>query len=109
MNVMICFEVGSNQEEVRQALVAKGYLSSWQVKRGRDILTFHLPSNALWKKGEHTSPASAKEDLTKSAKKLNTKVVRAVTMVISKWDGLTGSPVSSDTTASIAETAETSS
>ena len=91
MNVMICFEVSENQAQVRKELIASGYMSSWKVKRGRDETTYNLPSNALWKKGENMSPAKAKEDLSKSAKKLNVKVVRALALVVSKWDGVTGS------------------
>ena len=96
MNVMLCFEVSGKQDEIRQELASKGYMSSWKVTRGKDQLTFHLPSTAMWKKGENFSPAKAKEDLQKTAKGLNVKVVRTVAMVVSKWDGMTGSPVSSE-------------
>ena len=100
MNVMICFEVSEKQEQVRKDLTANGYLPSWKVKRGRDETTFHLPSNALWNKGEHMSPAKAKEDLKKSAKQRNVKVLRAVALVVSKWDGMTGSSYGSGETVS---------
>jgi|ERR1035437_9325660 hypothetical protein len=100
MNVMICFEVSEKQEQVRKDLTASGYMSNWKVKRGREESTFHLPSNALWKKGEHMSPAKAKEDLQKSAKKLNAKVLRVVALVVSKWDGMTGSSYGSGETVS---------
>src|ERR1041385_5355219 len=93
MNVMICFEVSAKQDQVRKELTSKGYMSSWKVKRGKDELTFHLPSNAMWKKGENFSPAKAKEDLQKATKALNIKVIRAVALVVSKWDAMTGSPV----------------
>ena len=104
MNVMICFEVSAKQEQVRKELTSKGYMSSWKVKRGKDELTFHLPSNALWSKGEHSSPAKAKEDLQKVSKTLNVKITRVVALVVSKWDGMPGSPVESET--SVKETAE---
>ena len=90
MNVMLCFEVREKQEQVRKNLTANGYMSSWKVKRGRDEITFHLPSNTLWNKGEHMSPAKAKEDLKKFAKQHNVDVLRAVALVVSKWDGITG-------------------
>ena len=93
MNVMICFEVSDKQAQVRKALTSKGYMSSWKVKRGRDELTFYLPSNALWNKGDHFSPAKAKEDLHNACKSLNVKITRTIAMVVSKWDGATGSPV----------------
>ena len=91
MNVMICFDVSEKQEQVRKDLTANGYMSSWKVKRGRDETTFNLPSNVLWKKGEHMSPAKAKEDLKKSSKQRNVKVLRAIALVVGKWDGMTGS------------------
>jgi hypothetical protein len=90
MNVMLCFEVSEKQEQVRKELAANGYMSSWKVKRGHDEITFNLPSNALWNKGEHMSPAKAKEDLKKFAKQHNVDVLRAVALVVSKWDGMTG-------------------
>jgi len=93
---MLCFELSNKQEFVRKELALQGYMSSWKVKRGRDELTFHLPSNALWKKGENFSPALAKEELKKTSGQLGVKVIRAVALVVSKWDGLTGSPVSSE-------------
>lgn len=100
MNVMICFEVSEKQEQIRKELASKGYMSSWKVRRGKDELTFHLPSNALWKKGENFSPAKAKEDLQKAAKNASIKVIRAVALVVSKWDGMTGSPVRSEVSVS---------
>ena len=90
MNVMICFEVSDKQEQVAKELASSGYMSSWRVKRGKDETTYNLPSNALWAKGEHSSPAKAKEDLKKAAKKFKVEVVRAVALVVSKWDGVTG-------------------
>lgn len=90
MNVMICFEVSDNQAQVRKDLIASGYMSSWKVKRGRDETTYNLPSNALWQKGEHMSPAKAKEDLSKVVKKRNVKILRALALVVGKWDGITG-------------------
>src|SRR6185503_10834488 len=93
MNVMICFEVSGKQEQVRKELASKGYMSTWKIKRGKDELTYHLPSNALWKKGENFSPAKAKEDLQKAAKGINVKVIRAVALAVGKWDGMTGSSV----------------
>ncbi len=90
MNVMICFEVSGKLEQVRKELASKGYLSNWRVTRGRDQLTYNLPSAAMWKKGEEMSPAKAKEDLKTSAKKVNVKVTRAIALVVSKWDGVTG-------------------
>ena len=96
MNVMICFEVSSKQEQIRKELASHGYMSSWKVKRGRDELTFHLPSNAMWKKGENFSPSLAKEDLKKTSSQLGVKVIRAVALVVGKWDGMTGSPVGSE-------------
>jgi len=95
MNVMLCFEVSDKHEQVRKELASKGYMSSWKVKRGRDEITFHLPSGAMWNKGEHVSPTSTKEDLKTIASKMNVKVVRAVALVVSKWDGMTGTPVDS--------------
>ena len=90
MNVMLCFEVSEKQEEVRNALASRGYMLSWKIKRGADETSYHLPSNALWKKGEHMSPTMAKEDLNKCAKQLGVKVIRAVAIVVGKWDGMTG-------------------
>ncbi|TAL60587.1 MAG: hypothetical protein EPN85_06985 [Bacteroidetes bacterium] len=90
MNVMICFEVSGKQEQVRKELAALGYMSNWRITRGRDELTFNLPSTALWKKGENMSPAKAKEDLKKTASQLKIKVVRAIALVVGKWDGATG-------------------
>ena len=107
MNAMICFEVSGKQEKVRKILTSKGYMANWKVKRGKDELTFHLPANALWKKGENFSPARAKEDLQKAAKDENVKVLRAVAMVVSKWDAVTGSPVTAGS--SVQETEEISS
>ena len=107
MNVMICFEVSEKQEQVRNELVKKGYMSNWKVKRGNDETTYHLPSNSLWQKGEHASPAKAKEDLKKIAKQLKVEVVRAVAIVVSKWDAVTGTSYGSNAT--IAEPSETTS
>lgn len=90
MNVMICFEVSGKQEQVRNELASNGYMSNWRIVRGRDELTFNLPSNAMWKKGENMSPAKAKEDLKKAATKANVKVVRAIALAVGKWDGMTG-------------------
>lgn len=95
MNVMICFEVSGKQEQVRKELAAHGYMSNWRIVRGRDELTFNLPSNAMWKKGENMSPAKAKEDLKKAATAANTKVVRGIALVVGKWDGMTGESVGS--------------
>ena len=100
MNVMICFEVSAKQEQVRKELASWGYMSSWKIKRGKDELTYHLPSNAMWKKGDTMSPAKAKEDLKKSTSQLNVKVVRAVALVVGKWDGATGTPVGSSASVS---------
>ena len=90
MNVMICFEVSGKQEQVRKELASKGYMSNWRIARGRDEITYNLPSNSMWKKGENMSPAKAKEDLKNAVKQTNTKVVRAVALVIGKWDAMTG-------------------
>lgn len=90
MNVMICFEVSGKQEQVRKELASNGYMSNWSVARGRDVLTYNLPSSAMWKKGENMSPAKAKEDLKKAAKQANVKIVRAIALVVGKWDGMTG-------------------
>ena len=104
MNVMICFEVSSKQEQIRKELASHGYMSSWKIKRGKDELTFHLPSNSMWKKGENFSPAKAKEDLKKASSQIGVKVIRAVALVVGKWDGMTGSPVSAQ--ADVQETIE---
>ena len=90
MNVMICFEVNDKQEQVRAELASKGYMSNWRITRGRDQLTFNLPSSAMWKKSENMSPAKAKEDLKAAAKKVNVKVSRAIALSVGKWDGMTG-------------------
>ena len=90
MNVMICFEVSGKQEQVREQLASLGYMSSWRIVRGRDELTFNLPSTAMWKKGENMSPAKAKEDLKKATSNLKVKTLRAVALVVGKWDGMTG-------------------
>lgn len=90
MNVMICFEVSGKQEQVKKELASNGYMSNWRVARGRDELTYNLPSNAMWKKGENMSPAKAKEDLKKATTQAKVKVVRAVAVVVGKWDGMTG-------------------
>ena len=90
MNVMICFEVSGKLEQVRKELASKGYMSNWRVKRGRDETTYNLPSTALWKKGDNMSPAKAKEDLKKAATQVNVKVVRAMALIVGKWDGMTG-------------------
>lgn len=99
MNVMICFEVSGKQEQVRKELTSHGYMSNWRIVRGRDELTFNLPSSAMWKKGENMSPAKAKEDLKKAASQLNIKVVRAIALVVGKWDGMTGESVGSSSNA----------
>ena len=90
MNVMICFEVSGKQEQVRKELSSLGYMSSWRIARGRDEITFNLPSSAMWKKGENMSPAKAKEDLKKATSQLKVKTLRAVAVVVSKWDAMTG-------------------
>lgn len=95
MNVMISFEVSSKQENIRKELAAIGYMASWKVKRGKDELTYYLPSNCMWKKGETMSPAKAKEDLKKAASQVNTKVIRAIVLPVNNFDGMTGSPVGS--------------
>lgn len=105
MNVMLCFDVSGKHEQVRNELASKGYMSSWKVKRGKDELTFHLPANALWSKGEHMSPAKAKEDLKKATKKLNVEMVRVVALVISKWDGMTGTSADSPSSEPVEEQA----
>ncbi len=107
MNVMLCFEVSGKQEQVRNELSSKGYMSSWRIKRGRDEMTYYLPSNALWKKGDNFSPAKAKEDLKKACTATGAKVVRAVAIVVGKWDAMTGSPIAGERVAESME-AETS-
>jgi len=87
---MICFEVSGKQEQVRKELASNGYMSNWKIVRGRDELTYNLPSTAMWKKGENMSPAKAKEDLKKAAKQEKVNVVRAIAVVVGKWDGMTG-------------------
>lgn len=87
---MICFEVSEKQEEVRKELSSKGYMSSWRATRGRDIITYNLPSTMLWKKSKNMSPAAAKEDLKKAASQLGVKIIRAVAMVVGKWEAMTG-------------------
>ena len=109
MNVMLCFEVSGNQEQVRKELTKRGYMGSWRTKRGRDEITYYLPSNALWKKGENFSPSLAKEDLKKSASAAGVKIVRAMALVVGKWDGMTGSPVASAGSERVAEQVEESS
>ena len=100
MNVMICFEVSGKLEQVRTELSSKGYLSNWRISRGRDEITFNLPTSAMWKKGDNMSPAKAKEDLKNAAKKTNVKIVRAVAVTIGKWDALTGDAINSSVTES---------
>ena len=90
MNIMICFEVSEKQEQVRKELASMGYLSSWRIARGRDAITFNLPSTAMWKKGENMSPTKAKEDLKKITGKLNVKAIRAIAVALGKCDGITG-------------------
>ena len=90
MNVMICFEVSDKQEQVRNSLTSKGYLSSWRITRGHDEITYNLPSTSMWKKGDNMSPAKAKEDLKNACKESKVKMVRVMAMVIGKWDGITG-------------------
>ena len=102
---MLCFEVSAKSEQVRKELASKGYMASWKVKRGKDEMTFHLPAGAMWKKGENFSPAKAKEELQNATKALNVKAVRAIAVVVGKWDAMTGSPVGSS---SVHETAEAS-
>lgn len=106
MNVMLCFEVSGKQEQVRNELASKGYMSSWRTKRGRDEITYFLPSSAMWKKGENFSPAKAKEDLKKCASQLGVKVVRAVALVVGKWDGMTGTPHEGGSPAMVSENME---
>ncbi|MEK6616709.1 MAG: hypothetical protein AABZ32_11485 [Bacteroidota bacterium] len=104
MNVLLCFEVSDNLQRVRKELSAKGYMSSWKIIRGsRDEITFHLPSNTLWKKGENMSPTKAKEDLKKIATQLNVKIIRAVAIAIGKFDGITGTR--HDSESAVVETA----
>ena len=105
MNVMICFEVSGKQEQIRKELSALGYMSNWRIVRGRDELTFNLPSNAMWRKGENMSPAKAKEDLKKAASQHKVKVVRGIAVVVGKWDGMTGENQGAESQAS-AEHAE---
>ncbi len=104
MNVMICFEVSGKQEQVREQLASMGYMSSWRIVRGRDELTFNLPSTAMWRKGENMSPAKAKEDLKKATSQLKVKTLRAVAVVVGKWDGMTGDSQSIES--SVSEAAE---
>jgi hypothetical protein len=91
MNVMICFDVSGKQAQVKEALASLGYMSSWKISRGHDEITFNLPANAMWKKGENMSPAKAKEDLKKAVKEAGVKTIRAIALTIGKWDGVTGS------------------
>lgn len=90
MNVMICFEVSGKQELVKKALASYGYMSTWRISRGHDDITFNLPSNAMWKKGENMSPAKAKEDLKSATKEAGVKTIRAVALSVGKWDGIPG-------------------
>ena len=103
MNVMICFEVSGKQDQLRKELASKGYMSNWRITRGRDELTYNLPSTTMWKKGENMSPAKAKEDLKKAATSVNTKVIRAVAVVVGKWDAMTGEMQGAETPAIAAE------
>jgi hypothetical protein len=96
MNVMICFEVSTKLENVRKELASQGYMSSWKIRRGNDEITYYLPSNAMWKKGENMSPGKAKEDLKKASSQVNVKVLRAVALMVGKFDGMTGTPVGSE-------------
>jgi len=99
MNVMLCFEVSAKQDQLRKELASKGYMSSWKVQRGsRDEITYHLPSNVLWKKGKEMSPTKAKEELKKAATQLNVSIIRTVAITFGKFDGMTGTPVRSDET-----------
>ena len=100
MNVMICFEVSGKLDQVRNDLSSKGYLSNWRITRGRDEITFNLPTAAMWKKGDKMTPAKAKEDLKNVAKHANVKIVRAVAVTIGKWDAFTGDAISSSVTES---------
>ena len=105
MNVLLCFEVSDKPEQVRQQLAGKGYMSSWKVQRGsKDAITYHLPSNVMWKKGKEMSPTKAKEELKKATTQLSVKIIRAVAITVGKFDGVTGTPVSSSAT--VAESVE---
>lgn len=105
MNVLLTFEVSDKLDQVRQHLSGNGYMSSWKVQRGsKDVITYYLPSNVMWKKGKEMSPTKAKEELKKVATKLNIKIIRAVAITVGKFDGVTGSSVSSS--ASVAESVE---
>ena len=93
MNVLLCFEVSDKRQQIKEALSAKGYMSSWKVQRGsRDTITYHLPSNVMWKKGKEMSPTKAKEELKKAATQLNVKIIRAIAVTVGRFDGLTGTP-----------------
>lgn len=105
MNVLLCFEVSDKPEQVRKELSAKGYMSSWKVRRGsRDEITYHLPSNVMWKKGKEMSPTKAKEELKKVATELKVKIIRAVAVTVGRFDGVTGTPNTSSE--SVAESIE---
>lgn len=92
MNILLSFEVSERQQEVITELLSLGYMQSWRVTRGRDTLTYFLPKNIFWKKGNHMSPAKAKEDLKKVTSRLNVDIVRAVAVVFGKFDAVTGEP-----------------
>lgn len=109
MNVMLCFEVSDKHDQIRNELASKGYMSSWRIKRGRDEITYYLPSTAMWKKGENFSPAKAKDDLKKCASQLGVKVIRAVALTVGKWDGIIGTPHETGAPLMISENMETSS
>jgi len=99
MNILLCFEVNDKLEQVREQLSAKHYMSSWKVQRGsRDEITYHLPSNVMWKKGKEMSPTKAKEELKKVATELKIKIIRAVAITVGKFDGMTGTPNTSSET-----------
>jgi hypothetical protein len=93
MNVLLSFEVNEKQQEVIKELTSLGYMQSWRVTRGRDVLTYFLPSNMLWKKGDTMSPTKAKEDLRKVTSGLNVKLIRAVAVTFGKFDAITGEPL----------------
>lgn len=109
MNVMLCFEVSGKHEQIRNELALKGYMSSWRIKRGRDEITYYLPSTAMWKKGENFSPTKAKEDLKKCASQLGVKVIRAVALAVGKWDGVIGTAYESGSPSLVSENMEAAS
>ena len=92
MNVMICFDVNEKLDQLKKELASNGYMSSWRVKRGKDEITYYLPSNCMWKKGENMSPGKAKEELKKATSQIGIKTIRSIAMVVGKFDGMTGVP-----------------